>query len=220
MVHFSQFRFAAACSPSSPQLVKTHSPQLLKVVHWCAWYVVHMSTLCFHVSDPLICLYVSLIFYKDFIFVLNMCTCTLVTLDLSVKPDLPWNSTVCVPMSSPPVSWKPLLNHFPLSDDRGYNIVPLLVPIKGFEVNLKLLFPCLQAAPPHRHFASNPSLECLLASNRVKHFRWRYMSNTLKLFSLSKETVNGTKSCFVYLCGLFHVCYSVSLTLSSCCTTC
>lgn len=42
-------------------------------------------------------------------------------------------------------------------NDTVYDIVPTHVPIKGFEVNLELLFPCLQAASSHRHLAADPS---------------------------------------------------------------
>lgn len=78
---------------------------------------------------------------------------------VSEKPDRLQIITVKAPMSRPCHMETPL-NHFLLLNDTGYHIVPLCVPIKGFEVNLELLFPCLQAASPHRHSATNPSLNC------------------------------------------------------------
>lgn len=51
----------------------------------------------------------------------------------------------------------------PFPSVKGYS-VPLCVLINGFEVDLELLFPGMQAASPHRHSTA------LLASNRIIPF--------------------------------------------------
>lgn len=85
---------------------------------------------------------------------------------VSEKPDRLQIITVKAPMSRPCHMETPL-NHFLLLNDTGYHIVSLCVPIKGFEVNLELLFPCLHPLTDTLQLIHRST--ALLASNWIKN---------------------------------------------------